>query len=89
MTPVTDVSPLAGLRSLTELDLRATSVVDISALANVPNLTILNLARTQVMDVSPLAALQYLSVLVLPAHLDTSEVMTKLKIRNPKLKFEL
>ena len=59
--PISDVSPLAALTQLTELNLVGTDVLDVSPLAALTQLTELNLAGTAVSDVSPLAALTQLT----------------------------
>ena len=56
-TDIRDLSPLAGLTSLSELSLQGTQVGDLSPLAGLASLTWLYLQGTQVGDLSPLAAL--------------------------------
>ena len=55
--PVSDLSPLAGMRSLTLLDLGYNHISDISALANLTNLVWLELPGNRITDVTPLAGL--------------------------------
>jgi internalin A len=64
-TQVADLSPLAGLGSLTRLNLIGTQVADLSPLAGLASLTRLNLDGTQVADLSPLAGLASLTELYL------------------------
>ena len=62
---VSDLSPLAGLIHLEELDLWVNSVSDISTLANLTNLTHLGLVGNNISDVSALAGLTNLESLFL------------------------
>ncbi|MEZ4684028.1 MAG: leucine-rich repeat domain-containing protein [Caldilineaceae bacterium] len=62
-TQVSDVSALAGLTNLQQLDLSYTQVSDVSALAGLTNLQQLDLSYTQVSDVSALAGLTNLQQL--------------------------
>jgi len=62
---VSDLSPLAGLKSLERLGLRNTQVSDLSPLAGLKNLEWLRFDNTQVTDLSPLAELKNLEVLYL------------------------
>ncbi|MCA9172907.1 MAG: leucine-rich repeat domain-containing protein [Planctomycetales bacterium] len=64
-THVSDVSPLANLKSLESLFLNGTQVSDISALANLDSLKTLQLRDTQVSDLTPLAKLKSLKRLTL------------------------
>ena len=54
---VSDLSPLAGMRSLTLLDLGYNHISDIFALANLTNLEWLELQGNRITDVTPLAGL--------------------------------
>ena len=56
---ITDISPLAGLTHLTELNLSENPLVDadLSPLAGLPRLTKLNLSSTGISDLEPLAGL--------------------------------
>ena len=63
LTQVSDVSALAALTNLQQLDLWNTQVSDVSALAALTNLQQLDLSGTQVSDVSALAALTNLQQL--------------------------
>jgi Leucine-rich repeat (LRR) protein/predicted MPP superfamily phosphohydrolase len=58
-----DISSLAHLTNLTQLDLMGTQVSDISALAHLTNLTQLDLRTTRVSDISALAHLTNLTKL--------------------------
>ena len=60
---VSDISALAGLTSLTRLDLERNSVSDISALAGLTNLTGLVLSVNSISDISALASLTILQSL--------------------------
>ena len=62
---VFDVSPLAGLASLTELHLAGNAVADASPLAGLTALTVLSLSGNTILDVSPLADLTALERLYL------------------------
>jgi hypothetical protein len=62
---VSDVSPLAALKSLEYLSLDNTQVSDLSPLAELENLRELHFRRTAVSDLSPLAKLGNLILLVL------------------------
>jgi internalin A len=53
----TDITPLARLLGLQELDLSETSVTDLAPLASLTNLRDLNLLETSVTDLAPLAGL--------------------------------
>jgi hypothetical protein len=53
---VSDISPLAGLTGLTELDLGANEIGDISPLANLTGPAELNLGANEISDISPLAS---------------------------------
>ena len=66
---VSDLSPLAGLTQLTELDLWVNSVSDISALAGLTNLTHLGLVGNNISDVSVLTGLANLESLWLDGNL--------------------
>ena len=59
--PISNLSPLASLTNLVELDLSFTGVSDVSALASLTNLETLLLGYTAVSDVSPLLGLSSLS----------------------------
>lgn len=60
---ISDISALAELTSLTELDLSGNKLTDISALAGLHNLTVLNLSGNKITDVSTLAGLRNLIAL--------------------------
>ena len=62
---IIDVSPLAGLTSLTELGIGGNPGIDVSLLAGLTNLSVLNLGYNQIVDVSPLAGLTNLTRLYL------------------------
>ena len=62
---ISDISPLASLTNLTELELVDNQITDISPLASLTNLTHLALADNQISDVSPLASLTNLTELYL------------------------
>jgi Leucine-rich repeat (LRR) protein len=59
-TPVSDLSPLAELKSLETLALHNTQVSDLSLLAELKNLKQLYLSNMQVSDLSPLSELKNL-----------------------------
>ena len=61
--PISNVSPLASLTNLEELDLASTGVSDVSALARLTNLEELRLLNTGVSDISLLARLTNLEEL--------------------------
>jgi internalin A len=54
---LTDLSPLAGLRSLQDLNITSTAVSDLSPLAGLSALATLDRHEAQVSDLSPLAGL--------------------------------
>ena len=58
---VSDLSPLSGLTSLTELALQRNNISDISALAELTHLRWLSLGNNNVTDISPLAGLTNLT----------------------------
>ena len=58
-----DVSPLAALTNLEELELKDNQVIDVGPLAALTNLYYLGLARNRIVDVSPLSALTNLNEL--------------------------
>jgi NACHT domain len=62
---IRDLTPLANLTDLQELDLSGTQVVDAAPLANLTNLETLDLSGTQVADAAPLAKLTNLQWLYL------------------------
>lgn len=62
-TGFTEVSALAELKTLVELNLSGTRVDDISALSAMAGLQTLNLSRARVTDLSPLSALSNLRTL--------------------------
>jgi Leucine-rich repeat (LRR) protein len=71
-TPVSDVSPLAGLTALEGLGLTHTQVSDVSPLAGLTHMEILDLSFAPVSDASPLAGLTALRVLNL-SHTQVSD----------------
>jgi Leucine-rich repeat (LRR) protein len=62
---ITDISPLAGLTNLTELDLEVNKISDITPLDALTNLSKLYLWDNNVSDISPLAGLTNLTELSL------------------------
>ncbi len=64
-TPICDISPLADLPDLDNLQLSGTDVRDISALRNMKNLVCLDLDSTKVRDLTPLSSLKRLHSLEL------------------------
>ncbi|MGZ8942397.1 MAG: NACHT domain-containing protein [Methylobacter sp.] len=56
-----DLSPLAGLNQLTNLNLSNTSISDLSPLAGLSQLIVLDLDHTAISDLSPLAGLSQLT----------------------------
>jgi Leucine-rich repeat (LRR) protein len=62
---ISDISPLASLTSLIELNLGSNEIGDISLLASFINLTLLDLGYNQIGDISPLANLTSLTSLSL------------------------
>jgi hypothetical protein len=62
---IDDLTPLAGLTNLQQLNLQFTPVADLSPLAGLTNLQQLNLQFTPVADLSPLAGLTNLQYLYL------------------------
>jgi len=58
---IMDISPLAGLTSLTALYLDINQIIDIRPLAGLTNLTYLDLSHNQITDISPLAGLTSLT----------------------------
>ena len=83
---ITDISPLAALTSLTDLDLRRNAISDVSPLAALTSLTVLDLSENHgyddagyhawdaLSDVSPLADLTSLTVLRLQQNYAISDV---------------
>ena len=61
----TDLTPLAGLTNLKELDLDTASITDLSGLEGLVNLTLLDLTINSVTDISALAGLTNLTELYL------------------------
>ena len=55
----TEITPLAELANLLQLDLSSTPVNDVAPLANLANLQQLNLNHTNVTDLAPLAKLRH------------------------------
>ena len=66
---IRDISPLAGLTNLTELDLQDNRIGDISPLAGLTNLITLYLNENDIRDISPLAGLTNLMTLYLDDNL--------------------
>jgi hypothetical protein len=62
---ITDLTPLAGLTNLTELDLSYNNISDLSPLAGLTNLTELGLSSNNISDITPLAGLTNLRSLSL------------------------
>ena len=62
MNQISDVSPLANLKNLTELNISSSYVSDVSPLTGLKNLTILNISSSYVSDVSPLTGLKNLKI---------------------------
>jgi Leucine-rich repeat (LRR) protein len=60
---ISDISPLAGLTSLIELNLWHNQISDISPLASLTSLIELNLGSNEIGDISPLASLTNLTLL--------------------------
>ena len=79
--PISNVSLLAGLTNLTELDLRGTNVSDISVLTGLTNLETLGLSNTDVSDVTVLENLTNLETLWLSAH-DVSDISVLASLTN-------
>ena len=67
---IRDISPLAGLARLTELNLSHNEISDISPLAGLAKLTELNLSHNEISDISPLEGLTSLTQL----HLDHNQI---------------
>ncbi len=57
---ISDLSPLAGLKQLTDLDFSKDAVSDLSPLAGLTQLANLSLSNNQVTDLAPLANLTQL-----------------------------
>jgi len=62
---IADISPLAGLGNLTELNLADNEIVDIAPLASLTNLGMLFLHNNDIVDISPLSGLSSLTGLFL------------------------
>ena len=62
---ISDISSLANLTGLTELNLASNQISDITPLANLTELTVLDLESNQISDISPLAGLPRLTELFL------------------------
>ena len=60
---ITDLTPLAGLTLLTELDLSENRITDLAPLAGLTQLTELDLWRNEISDITPLAGLTQLTQL--------------------------
>ncbi len=71
---ISDLSPLSGLISLTDLDLSNTNISDVSALSGLTNLTDLNLFNNNITDVSALSGLTSLTDLELGSNNNISDV---------------
>ena len=57
---ISDISPLAGLTELRELEINRNAISDISAVRGLTNLTLLTLKDNQITDISPVAGLTQL-----------------------------
>ena len=80
LTHVSDLSPLAELTRLRDLNIVATHVSDLSPLIGLTRLEGLFLARTDVSDVTPLAGLTNLEVLELSdTHVSEEETIRSSK----------
>lgn len=62
---VNDLSPLAGLKNLKDLDVWGTQVSDLTPLAGLKNLEKLDISNTPVSDLTPLVGLKKLKTLYL------------------------
>ncbi len=87
-TQVSDLSPLAELKSLKWLFLNSTQVGDLSPLAELMNLKRLSLNYTQVGDLSPLAGLKNLKTLILRNSQVSDEQVQELRQALPNCKIE-
>jgi len=76
---LSDLSPLAGLKKLREINLNWYQITDLSPLANLPSLTELRLARNKIADLSPLASLTNLELLSVRGNPVTSLEIDMLK----------
>nr|CCC92268.1 conserved hypothetical protein [Trypanosoma congolense IL3000] len=77
LTPVTDVTPLASSKSLSELNLSGTAVMSegLVGLEKIPSLTVLNLSRTKIKSLQKLTASKTLENLILySCQVDTGDV---------------
>jgi len=90
---ITDVTPLAELTKLTELNIRETRVTDLSPLAGLTNLTTLRIEENTLSNITPLAGLTNLRELGLNTMLQLTDLaplaglteLTKLDIRVNKI----
>lgn len=62
---ITDLSPLASLTTISNLNLTGNQIQDISPLSNLQNLSFLLIAFNEIQDISPLANLKNLRYLVI------------------------
>jgi tRNA A-37 threonylcarbamoyl transferase component Bud32 len=62
---IKDISPIAGLKDLKELDINSNPVEDISAVKGLAGLTFIGLYDTEVTDLSPLASCKQLNQIVM------------------------
>ncbi len=92
-TPITDLSPLAGLTNLKGLYLNINEITDVSPLARLTNLEKLYISNSPITDVSPLAGLTNLTELGLHSNeiTDVSPLagltnLKELRLNNNKIK---
>ncbi|ORI83622.1 leucine-rich repeat domain-containing protein [Leuconostoc lactis] len=88
---ISDLSPLAGLKQLTDLDFSKDAVSDLSPLAGLTQLANLSLSNNQVTDLSPLANLTQLGNLTILRNqvrdLSPLKMLKKLTYLNAKFQF--
>lgn len=88
---ISDLSPLAGLKQLTDLDFSKDAVSDLSPLAGLTQLANLSLSNNQVTDLSPLANLTQLGNLTILRNqvrdLSPLKLLNKLTYLNAKFQF--
>lgn len=86
--PVRDISPLAHLPDVTEINLQDNGITDVTPLARMSELEYAFLARNRITDPSPLIKLTHLRHLDVSKNPISKEDLARLKKALPKCRIE-